>query len=424
MDVLEKSKLLMKDGYICDHCLGRQFAQLTKGTTNALRGKSIRDVFAFAADAGIEQKVYPLNFYSYNFRNAAHKKGKIVPVCRICGNFFEKLMAIAGAAIGKISKFEYNSFVVGSKISGELARREEELWEEVGTDYCEPIKAEINREIGKLLEKKLNKKADFENPDILVLVDTENGGIDIRPSQLWIYGLYQKLVRGMPQTKWPCRNCRGEGCEHCHGKGRMYKTSVEEIIAKHLINSSRSSGSSFHGAGREDIDARCLGWRPFVMELMSPFKRNLNLGMLQKEINKGSKVKVKLVKFCNKDTARKIKAARLTKTYRIAVNFKKPITKGDIKKILGIRNLVKQRTPQRVSHRRADLVRERRILGISGRLISQKSAEFVIKTEAGMYVKELVTGDNGRTEPSFSGITNNEAAVKALDVIAIGKIKV
>ncbi len=415
---------MLGKGYVCDHCLGRIIsAMLLTGLTNHERGRILRCYVGFLLDSGEKLSVDSSNFFNVKFRNAkisAKKPEK----CIVCGNFFEKLPAIADKAINKISRFEYDSFVVGSKISGELARREEELWEEIGTDYCEPIKAEINREIGKLLEKNLKKKADFENPDVLVLVDTENGSIDIRPSQLWIYGLYQKLVRGMPQTKWPCRNCRGKGCERCHGKGRMYKTSVEEIIAKPLIRQSKSSGSSFHGAGREDIDARCLGWRPFVMELISPFKRNLNLGTMQKEINKGSKVKVKLVKFCNKDTARKIKAARLTKTYRIIVNFKKPIAKTDIKKILGIRNLVKQRTPQRVSHRRADLVRERKILGISGRLLSSKSAEFVIKTEAGMYVKELVTGDNGRTEPSFSGITNNEAVVKALDVIDIGKIKV
>ncbi len=424
MDVLEKSKLLMKDGYICDHCIGRQFAQLTKGTTNTLRGKSIRDVFAFSADAGIGQNIDPVNFYPYNFRNAAYKKMKTAPVCRMCNNFFETLDEIAGSAFDKLSGFEYSSFVVGTRISGDLARREEELWESMGTDYCEPIKAEINREIGKILEKKTGKKADFENPGITILVDTENKKIEIHPSQVWIYGLYQKLVRGMPQTKWPCRHCSGEGCKNCNDKGKMYTTSVEEIIAKPLLKAAKAQGSSFHGAGREDIDARCLGWRPFVMELVTPVKRNLNLGMLQKEINKSGKVKAKLIKFCNKDTARRIKAARLTKTYRIVVNFKKTATKGDIKKILGIKDLVKQRTPQRVSHRRADLVRERRILGISGRLLSPKSAEFVIKTEAGMYIKELITGDNGRTDPSFSGILNNEAVVKALDVIDIGKIKV
>ncbi|MBI2085186.1 MAG: tRNA pseudouridine(54/55) synthase Pus10 [Candidatus Aenigmarchaeota archaeon] len=424
MQILEKAKMIMKNGYVCDHCLGRTFAQLTKGTTNSIRGKAIRDIFAFSAESGEKIEIDEINIDNYDFRNVKRKIKKQKPTCKICGNFFDGLGSISKKAIDKLSKFEYDNFVVGTKVSGDIAGREENLWEEVGAEHCEPIKAEINRELGKLLEKKTGRKADFENPDIVILLDMDKNDIEIKPSQVWVYGLYQKLARGIPQTKWPCRNCGGRGCEKCDGKGKMYPTSVEEIIAKPLIKAAKASASSMHGAGREDIDARCLGWRPFVMELQHPMKRKLQLKKLEKEVNRDRRVKVKLVKFCSKETARKIKAAKLTKTYKIIVAFEKPINKDDIKKILGIKNLVKQRTPVRVAHRRADLVRERRILGLKGRIISKKEAEFFVKTEAGMYVKELVSGDDGRTEPSFTGITNNKAKVKALDVVEIGKIKV
>ncbi len=424
IQILEKAKAILKNGYVCDHCLGRQFAQLTKGTTNAIRGKAIRDVFAFSEDAGEKIEIDGINIDNYDFRNVKRKIKKQKQLCKICGNFFDNLDSISNNAMKKLSKFEYDNFVVGTKVSGGMAGREEALWEEFGAEHCEPIKAEINRELGKLIEKKTGKKADFGNPDIVVLFDMDRNDVEIKPSQIWIYGLYQKLVRGIPQTKWPCRHCNGKGCENCKNKGKMYATSVEEIIAKPLIAAAKASGSSMHGAGREDIDARCLGWRPFVMELQIPVKRKLQLKKLEKEVNRDRRVKVKLVKFCDKDTARKIKAAKLTKTYKITVVFEKPIKKDDMKKIMGIKNLVKQRTPVRVAHRRADLVRERRILGLKGRIISKKEAEFLVKTEAGMYVKELVSGDDGRTEPSFTGITNNKAKVKALDVVEIGKIKV
>ncbi|MFH0890237.1 MAG: tRNA pseudouridine(54/55) synthase Pus10 [Candidatus Aenigmatarchaeota archaeon] len=422
--ITEKAKLIIEKGYICDNCLGRQFAQLTKGTTNAVRGKAIRDVFAFSADAENKTDIDIANIASYDFRNYKIPAREKKPVCKICGNFFITLPAIAENVAKKISKYEYKTLIVGTKVSGDLARREEELWEVFGTDCCEPIKAEINREIGKILEKKTGKKADFENPDIVVIIDTENKKIEIHPNQVWIYGLYQKLARGIPQTKWPCRSCHGKGCKHCNGKGKMYPTSVEEIIAKPLISAAEATGSSLHGAGREDIDARCLGWRPFVIEIENPVKRAINLREMEKKVNKDKRVKVKLIKFCNKDTARKIKAAKLAKTYKIVVGFKKQIGRDDIKKILKIKDLIKQRTPQRVSHRRADLVRERKILRITGRILSKKEAEFTIKTEAGMYVKELVSGDNGRTEPSFTGIAGKEAKVKTLDVVKIDNIKV
>lgn len=422
--ILDKAKLIMKNGYVCDHCLGRSFAQLTKGTTNAARGKAIRDIFAFSADAGGKTDIDDINLGTYDFRNAKQDKIKQKPVCKICSNFFDRLNEISKKAIKKLSKFEYENFLVGTKVSGDVVSNEEAMWEEIGAEYCEPIKAEINRELGKLLEKITNKKADFENPDVVVLLNMDAREVEIKPSQVWVYGLYQKLVRGIPQTKWPCRHCHGKGCKHCKNTGKMYATSVEEIIAGPLLKISQASGSSMHGSGREDVDARCLGWRPFVMELKDPVKRKMNLKVLEKIVNKDKRVKVKLVKFCGKETARKIKAAKLTKTYRVIVDFEKPIKRDDIKKITKIKNLIKQRTPARVVHRRADLVRERRILKLTGRAISKKRAEFLIKTEAGMYVKELITGDGGRTEPSFAGILNNKAKAKALDVVAIGKIKV
>ncbi len=424
MQILEKAKAILKNGYICDHCLGRTFAQLTKGTTNAVRGKAIRDIFAFSFDAGQKIEIDEINIDNYGFRNVKRKPKKQKPVCKICGNFFDTLRAISEKVAGKLSKFEYDNFVVGTKVSGDVAGREEALWEEIGAEYCEPIKAEMNRELGKLIEKATGKKADFENPNIVVMFNMDNNDVEIKPSQVWIYGLYQKLVRGIPQTKWPCRSCSGNGCDRCKHKGKMYATSVEEIIAKPLIKAFAASNSSMHGAGREDLDARCLGWRPFVMELQNPLKRKFQLKKLESEVNRDKRVKVRLVKFCDKDAARKIKAAKLTKTYKITVVFEKPIEREDIRKILGIKNLIKQRTPVRVAHRRADLVRERRVLGLKGRIISKKEAEFLVKTEAGMYVKELVSGDDGRTEPSFTGITNNKAKVKALDVVEIGKIKV
>ncbi len=422
--ILEKAKQIMKAGYICDHCLGRQFAQLTKGTTNVIRGKAIRDVLAFEADAGGKIDIDETNVCARDFRNAKIKKEKQRPVCKICGNFFDALGIIAKKAASRLSAFEYENFVVGTKVSGVVASSEEVLWEEIGAEHCEPIKAEVNRELGKLLEKLTGKKAEFDNPDVVILFDMDRSDVEIKPSQIWIYGLYQKLARGIPQTKWPCRHCNARGCKKCKNTGKMYAISVEEIIAKPLIKTTKASGSSMHGAGREDIDARCLGWRPFVMELKDPVKRKIKLKDIAKIVNKDKRVKVKLVKFCGKDAARKIKAAKLTKTYRIIVDFEKPVKKDDIRKILKIRSLIKQRTPVRVAHRRADLVRERRILKLTGRIISKKQAEFLIKTEAGMYVKELVTGDDGRTEPSFAGILTNKAKVKALDVVEIGKIKV
>lgn len=43
-----------------------------------------------------------------------------------------------------------------------------------------------------------------------------------------------------------------------------------------------------------------------------------------------------------------------------------------------------------------------------------------ITAESGTYIKELLTGDSGRTQPSFSELADTAVEVKKLDVIDIG----
>ena len=46
------------------------------------------------------------------------------------------------------------------------------------------------------------------------------------------------------------------------------------------------TGAKFHGAGREDIDVRMLGsGRTFVLEILEPKIRDLDLETLQEEVN-------------------------------------------------------------------------------------------------------------------------------------------
>jgi tRNA pseudouridine synthase 10 len=52
-------------------------------------------------------------------------------------------------------------------------------------------------------------------------------------------------------------------------------------------------------------------------------------------------------------------------------------------------------------------------------VINNKKLEIEIKGEAGLYIKELVTGDDGRTSPSISELLKNPARVESLDVVKI-----
>ncbi len=281
-------------------------------------------------------------------------------------------------------------------------KKEEILWEEANCEYTEPIKAEINREVGKFVSKLTKKEMDRGNPDITVIIDLENERTKIISSPIFVYGGYKKLVRGLPQTKW-----------------EKYKETVEDIIAKPLMKETKAYEHSFHGCGREDINARCLDWRPFVLELTAPKSRKLDLKKTEKEINKSKKVNIKGLRLSSRQEVAAIKEAKPDKSYRVLVSFEKPVTDKDLKKTLKLKGAtIKQETPQRVVHRRADLMRNRKVKDIKCS-VKGKNVEFEVKGEAGLYIKELVTGDNGRTKPSIAGTLNNSAKVLELDVIKI-----
>jgi len=83
------------------------------------------------------------------------------------------------------------------------------------------------------------------------------------------------------------------------------------------------------------------------------------------------------------------------------------------------RILIRQQTPLRVVHRRADLTRERYIYKLKVKKVTPKRAELQVRCQGGLYVKELVSGDEGRTTPSVSELLNNQAKTLKLDVLNV-----
>jgi tRNA pseudouridine synthase 10 len=366
---------------ICDSCLGRQFGQVSTGMTNLERGRAIRAMLLPTAKSGSGKR------------------------CQVCNGLFQTgLKKWATKALKKLKGIEYISFVVGSRLSKDLVSSEEGIWEHCGIAHCEPLKTELNRELGKLIWKKSRKEVDELAPDVVILLNLEAGKIELQINPLFIYGEYKKLVRGIPQTKWD-----------------MYKVSVEDVIAKPVMKATKGSAHAMHGAGREDIDALCLGWRPFVLEISKPKKRRINLKAMAAKINMSKKANVSKLRYSDKKEVASIKAARHDKTYRLLVQFQNPVDKAGLKALKGLVGIIKQKTPERVVHRRADITRTRKVKNIGWKTVTNKKLELEIKGEAGLYVKELVTGDNGRTTPNVSQMLGNPAKVVELDVIKIHK---
>lgn len=385
--------------HLCDSCLGRLFRQIEKGSTNKQKGTLIRN-------------------------NLKQSKKTHAKDCWLCEGLTGETDHFVDLISDALKEYEFDTFLIGSKIDEDIVEREKELWDFISSEDFEPIKMEINREVGKILEEKLGKTVDFEKPDITVIVDTAFDVVNLQIRPLFIYGRYKKFERGIPQTKWPCRICRGKGCSSCNYTGKMYETSVEELISKKALKRTKGNDESFHGCGREDIDALMLGsGRPFVLEIKNPKKRTIDLAILTSEINSYTKDRVEIsnLRFSDRKEIARIKNAEFQKTYYIVIEGEKPIKKEKLKEVAQILQgkTIKQLTPTRVAHRRANKIRERKIYNCELESVEGSIARLTIETQSGTYIKELVSGDSGRTTPNISEMIGIPCKVKELDVIEI-----
>lgn len=404
LNTKEKAVKILNLGYVCDHCLGRQFAQLLTGHTNKERGEIVRFFIALCLDSEEEIEVKDVNFKGFSFQKYEPENAG-EEVCIVCNNFFQgQVEYFVEKAKEELKELEFENFLVGTKLTPELVRNEEELWEKIGIEGCEPIKPEINREVGKRLEKEIEKEVEFKKPEINAILNLKTQAVEIEINSICFYGEYNKLVRGIPQTKWPS------------GK---YKTSIEEIIAEPFMEITKGSGHKFHGAGREDIDALCKAKRPFIFEILEPKKRNVDLSKIRKKVNKSGKVKIFNLKNISSDWIEKLKGWRPDKTYQVLIKTKDEVSDEDLKKLDNLIGEIHQETPNRVLHRRADKLRKREIKNIKWKRKSKKKIQLVIKAEAGTYIKELITGDKNRTYPSVKEMLRTECEPKDLIVKTI-----
>ena len=411
-EILAKASSLIEltNGNICNHCLGRKFSDVVEGNGNVERGEKIR-------------KALELPEYDEDTK------------CDICSDIFKEIdSSLLDLVCEKIDflEVEFDTFVVGCKLPKEIVEKDALISEKLGLDV-EILKREVNREMGKLLEKNLPQEVDFDKEDVIIMADfrkmlkedVENPvQVRIQINPIFIEGRYNKLVRNIPQTKWPCRKCKGRGCEACNFTGKQYPESVEELLSQTALKYSKGYEAKFHGAGREDIDVRMLGdGRPFVLEIKEPRIRKLDLEKIEKEANEEAEGKTSYHNL--KYTVRKRKAEIKTsspdtyKVYRALVECEDEIREEDLDKLQSL-HTIQQRTPIRVSHRRADKIREKEVKELSCKYINPHSFEMIIKTEGGLYIKELISSDEGRSKPSVSEVLGTQAICAELDVIEVG----
>ena len=389
----------------CFSCLGRAFGLVGFGVDNRERGIEILNQIELSANK---------EFESILICSSSE--------CSICDGLISEIGDFVDIIAEEMSTFDFETFKIGNIVDKDIINLESDFQSIFGEGIGESIKSQLNREIGIGLSERLGLSALMNSPDIVAIVDTRYNTVDLEVKSLFIEGNYNKYDRTVPQTRWPCSSCKGLGCKKCNNTGQLYPDSVQSLVAHPFLIASDSSEDLFHGMGREDIDAAMLGnGRPFVLELRMPKKRDLDLVNLMATVNSinENRIKISNLKMVDRPRVAELKNTVCDKTYRVDVSISSDLTIESLKK--GAQKLnskvIKQRTPSRVSHRRADLVRPRLVNYVDVLSHNEGMVELEIRAQHGTYIRELVSGDEGRTDPSLSSLVGSPCKVEVLDVL-------
>ncbi len=389
----KQAKELLKKYPLCEFCLGSLLATLSDSAPWKLGRRMLELLSKEGGAAG---------------RNAIEGLGGKCWVCR--GLVPSVLPQLINKALFSLSKIEFNSFKSGTKLPADVVEREDELRAIYGMWTAESLKVVINKYVDERIAAMTGFEVKSEKPDVLISLNFVLKEVKVIPSSVYVFGRYRKLKRGLYQTRWV------PGTEG----------TIESYIGEIMMAAFEAEDYRLHAAGREDFDVRMLGnGRPFVMELIKPRKRTIDLKELENEINSKLRgiVEVSDLKIASKNTVILIKesSSLMRKVYLAKVSVEGKISPEILKKLekeLSNR-LIRQKTPTRVLHRRADLLREKMVYKVSTRPLSENSFEMTIECDGGLYIKELINGDGGRTKPSVSEILGEKAFCSELDVIDI-----
>ncbi|MFB6294650.1 MAG: tRNA pseudouridine(54/55) synthase Pus10, partial [Candidatus Nanohaloarchaea archaeon] len=185
MDPQEKADTLL-DGYeLCDHCLGRQFARLGHGLENWERGLIIRRAHRHGE---------PLDEESFVRDNIPDEEPRREE-CGLCNGLFDDLEHYVERVVNAVDRYEFDTFLVGTRPPSDVVQAEEDLWEQVGVDWVEPLNGELNRLIGKRLAEETGGEVDFERADVNPVYDVEKDRVEVQVNSLLVEGRYNKYSR-------------------------------------------------------------------------------------------------------------------------------------------------------------------------------------------------------------------------------------
>ncbi|MEM4581223.1 MAG: tRNA pseudouridine(54/55) synthase Pus10 [Candidatus Korarchaeum sp.] len=351
---------------------------------------------------------------------------KIRQECSLCGGIImKKLGGMLREALRKLNEIEVESLKTSVILPVDVMEKEDRIRAKYNPPRMRSIKLTLVKSLDRVMEM-LSGKPTSEEASASLLFDFRRGVVQVRSAPIFIFGRYRKLERGISQSRRRCAECGGRGCERCGWRGKVAQGSVEGIVGEVMRKFFLADDYVLHGAGREDVDARMLGsGRPFVMEIINPKRRLVDLSELEREINgrASGMIEVSGLRFSSRDEVRALKESspRVRKLYRALVEVEGEVSEEDLRRIKeGLEGTtVRQRTPTRVLWRRSDTIRLKKVYEINFNRINDKKFELYILCDGGLYIKELISGDLGRTSPSVTELLGKKSFCSELDVLEV-----
>ena len=319
--------------------------------------------------------------------------------CFVCRGLMDGLEDLAGAALERISGYDYETFAVGATLKPSVLDRDDYIRSRTGAAGAASIKVALTGEVGRMISRRTKKRVDRADPDLTILLDTRFGSCEVRSRPAVVYMRYTKTRRGVPQKRTPCGSCAGSGCDGCGFSGSG--PSVEGMLAGYLLERLGGTDVRFTWVGGEDRDSLVLGrGRPVYARVRNPARSAAALpesasldGVEASGMRTAAGVPDRLPPFRS--------------LARIVVRFG---GEPDLRRVKTLAGRVMVVTgPGRPSAKVVGPVRYRRVSGDSFRMDAE--------VEGGTPIKRLVSGEG--VEPSVSSVLGAECACARFDFLDV-----
>jgi tRNA pseudouridine synthase 10 len=375
MPRLEVVKEIMRQYPLCDSCLGRQFPSELKGLDNASKGNELK------RQVGVTEKAETL--------------------CYVCGGLLSSIERYADLILNTLKDYEFNSFVIGARISISLTENEDHLRAETKLRGGDTIKTNFTGELSRTVSRRLGVIVKHRLADVTMVVDTIIDHVEVYTRPIYLYGRYIKMQRGISQKKRRCKECIGEGCPKCNLSGYVVTDSVEQRLAKPLLTIFKAGRIKFTWIGGEDSNSLVSGrGRPFYAEVSEPMIRKPpDIKTIFQEVN--SPIVIKDISITDPPKDRSFAV-----TVRSDITLDRPVTSDDAKSLEAslTGSYVTVTTPGKKTI-------TRRIISLTIESLEPQRLRLRMKCDGGLSIRRFLTGEGGEVKPNIATVLDRSVVL-------------